>query len=57
MIVTILPNTIQEYDISRIYFKEITKTKRYPMYGTHLPRDYTFDVSDYGSAVYVTTVN
>lgn len=32
-------------------------TKRYPMYGNKLPRDYVFDVSDYGNAVFVTTVN
>lgn len=27
------------------------------MYGNRLPRDYVFDVSDYGNAVFVTAVN
>ena len=31
-------------------------TKRYPLYGYKLPRDYDFDISDYGNCVYLSTV-
>ena len=32
-------------------------TKKYPLYGYKLPRDYDFDISDYGNCVYISTVN
>lgn len=57
MVVTIAPNIIQEYDLSRLYLKEIRMTKRYPLYGYKLPKNYEFDLSDYGNCVYLSTVS
>ena len=57
MVVTIAPSIIQEYDLSRLYLKEVRMTKRYPLYGHKLPKNYEFDLSDYGSCVYLSTVS
>ena len=32
-------------------------TKKYPLYGNKLPKNYDFDLSDYGNCVYLSTVN
>jgi hypothetical protein len=32
-------------------------TKRYPLYGYKLPKNYEFDLSDYGNCVYLSTVS
>ena len=56
LVVTVAPNLIQEYDISRIYLKEVRKTKKYPLYGYKLPKNYEFDISDYGNCVYLSTI-
>jgi hypothetical protein len=57
MVVTIAPNIIQEYDLSRLYLKEVTLTKKYPLYGYKLPKNYEFDLSDYGNCVYLSTIS
>ena len=57
MVVTIAPNIIQEYDLSRVYLKDVRITKKYPLYGYKLPKNYEFDLSDYGNCVYLSTVS
>ncbi len=32
-------------------------TKNYPMYGYKLPKNYDFDISDYGNCVYISLVS
>ena len=56
LVVTIAPNIVQEYDLSRVYLREVRATKRYPLYGLRLPADYDFDISDYGNCVYLSGV-
>jgi hypothetical protein len=56
LVVTIAPSVVQEYDLSRIYLREVRPTKRYPLYGHKLPPDYDFDISDYGNCVYLSVV-
>jgi len=36
--------------------KEVRKTKKYPLYGYKLPKNYDFDISDYGNCVYLSTI-
>lgn len=57
LIVTAIPGSVIEYDISRIYLKEIIETKKYPLYGFKLPKNYDTDVSQYGQATFVTAVS
>lgn len=57
LIVTAIPGSVIQYDLSRIYLKEITETKRYPLYGFKLPKNYDTDVSEYGQANFVTAVS
>lgn len=45
LVVTALPNSIIEYDLSRVYVKDIKMTKKYPIYGYKLPKNYDTDVS------------
>jgi hypothetical protein len=45
LIVTMVPNLILEYDLSRIYLRDIKLTKKYPLYGNKLPKNYDTDVS------------
>ena len=56
LVVTIQPDIIQEYDMSRIYLREVKMTKKYPLYGHKLPPNYNFDISDYGNCVYLSTL-
>lgn len=55
--VTILPNHVIEYDLTRVYLKDIPMTKHYPLYGYKLPRNYDTDVSQFGNSIFVTTVS
>jgi hypothetical protein len=57
LIVTALPNRIVEYDLSRVYLKDIKMTKQYPIYGYKLPKNYDTDVSEYGNSMFITTVS
>lgn len=57
LVVTIQPDTVQEYDISRIYLKEVRMTKKYPLYGHKLPSNYNLDISDYGNCVFLSTLS
>ena len=43
--------------MSRVYLKDIKKTKGYPIYGYKLPKNYDTDVSEYGNLMFVTTVS
>lgn len=52
-----MPNTIVEYDLSRVYLGDIKMTKKYPMYGYKLPRNYDTDVSEFSNCMYITTVS
>jgi len=45
LVVTTLPGKVQEYDLSRIFLKEITLTKHYPLYGYRIPDDHEFSIS------------
>lgn len=57
LVVTAMPNSIIEYDLSRVYLKDIKKTKQYPLYGYKLPKNYDTDVSEYGNLMFVTTIS
>lgn len=57
LVVTAMPNNIIEYDLSRVYLKDIKKTKRFPLYGYKLPKNYDTDVSEYGNLMFVTTIS
>lgn len=57
LIVTIAPNIVREYDLSRLSLREVTLTKKYPLYGYKLPKNYDFDISDYGNCVYISTLS
>lgn len=57
LVVTAMPNSIIEYDLSRVYLKDIKKTKKYPLYGYKLPKNYDTDVSEYGNLMFVTTIS
>ena len=52
-----MPNHVVEYDLSRVYLKDIPLTKRYPLYGYKLPKNYDTDVSQFGKSVYITMLN
>lgn len=56
LVVTIQPDIVQEYDISRIYLGEVRITKKYPLYGYKLPANYDFDISNYGNCIYLSTL-
>jgi hypothetical protein len=45
LIVIVVPNQIIEYDLSRIYLRDVKMTKKYPMYGYKLPKNYDTDAS------------
>lgn len=57
LVLTVAPDIVQEYDLSRLYLREVTLTKKYPLYGYKLPRNYDFDISDYGNCVYLSVVS
>lgn len=51
------PNSIIEYDLSRVYIKDIKQSKKYPTYGYKLPRNYDTDVSEFGNLMFITMVS
>lgn len=57
LVVTIPPKSIVEYDLSRLYVRDVTSTKHYPLYGYQLPKNYDTDVSEYGKSMFITAVN
>jgi hypothetical protein len=57
LIVIALPNEIIEYDLTRVFLKDIKLTKKYPIYGYKMPKNYDTDVSEYGNSIFVTTIN
>lgn len=57
LVVTIAPDIVQQYDLTRLRLKQVRSTKRYPLYDSKLPKNYEFDLSDYGNCVYLSTIN
>lgn len=57
LVVTAIPSEVIEYDISRLYLKDVKQTKKYPLYGYKLPKNYDTDVSEFGNSVFITTVS
>ena len=57
IVVTAVPNIVKEYDISRIYLKDVKFTKKYPLYGYKLPKSYDTDTSQYGTCIFASTLS